>query len=249
MNTYLYGYQKGSSSAKALARALGIKRIKHEGSRFRGGMHKIVINWGSSSLPAEAQQCLVHNSPHAVKLSSNKLSSFLVFKEAGISTPRFTTDKEEAKGWGTTVVCRHKLTGHSGEGIEIIPLDNPIPDAKLYVEYIKKQEEYRLHVMYGEVFFIQRKARSRKIEDEAVNWQVRNHKNGFIYANLNVDLPDEVKSLGEEAVNALGLDFGAVDLIWNEKQNRYYVLEVNTAPGLYGTTLQKYVEAFREVLK
>jgi D-alanine-D-alanine ligase-like ATP-grasp enzyme len=41
------------------------------------------------------------------------------------------------------------------------------------------------------------------------------------------------------------LDFGAVDVIWNEKEDKYYVLEVNTACGLEGTTLDKYVEQFR----
>jgi len=46
------------------------------------------------------------------------------------------------------------------------------------------------------------------------------------------------------AVSALGLDFGAVDIIYNEHENQYYVLEVNTAPGLEGTTVEKYAEAF-----
>jgi D-alanine-D-alanine ligase-like ATP-grasp enzyme len=46
------------------------------------------------------------------------------------------------------------------------------------------------------------------------------------------------------AVNHLGLDFGAVDMIYNAKRNTYYVLEVNTACGLAGETLNKYVEVF-----
>ena len=43
---------------------------------------------------------------------------------------------------------------------------------------------------------------------------------------------------------AIDLQFGAVDIIWNEKENKCYVLEINTAPGLVGTTLTKYTEAF-----
>jgi D-alanine-D-alanine ligase-like ATP-grasp enzyme len=46
------------------------------------------------------------------------------------------------------------------------------------------------------------------------------------------------------AVNTLGLDFGAVDLIV-AKDGRVYVLEVNTAPGIEGITLEKYVKAFQ----
>ena len=42
---------------------------------------------------------------------------------------------------------------------------------------------------------------------------------------------------------AVGLKIGAVDIIWNELENKCYVLEINTAPGLEGTTLVKYTEA------
>ena len=42
----------------------------------------------------------------------------------------------------------------------------------------------------------------------------------------------------------LGLDFGAVDLLLTSDL-RVMVLEVNSAPGLSGSTLSKYVEAFK----
>jgi glutathione synthase/RimK-type ligase-like ATP-grasp enzyme len=54
----------------------------------------------------------------------------------------------------------------------------------------------------------------------------------------------------EAAINAckaLGLDFGAVDLIQDIKGN-YYVLEINTAPGLEGATVANYAAAFTEAL-
>lgn len=43
----IYAYKQGSASALALAAALGIKCIKHEGSRFKGRHNKTVINWGA----------------------------------------------------------------------------------------------------------------------------------------------------------------------------------------------------------
>jgi D-alanine-D-alanine ligase-like ATP-grasp enzyme len=45
------------------------------------------------------------------------------------------------------------------------------------------------------------------------------------------------------------LDFGAVDIIYNAKRNECYVLEVNTAPGLEGTTVEKYATKFASELK
>jgi D-alanine-D-alanine ligase-like ATP-grasp enzyme len=44
------------------------------------------------------------------------------------------------------------------------------------------------------------------------------------------------------------LDFGAVDLVV-DRDNKEYVLEVNTAPALSPLRLQHYAEALRKVLR
>ena len=56
--------------------------------------------------------------------------------------------------------------------------------------------------------------------------------------------PDRtVLSAGIRAVGCLGLDFGAADIGWNSHDGEPSVYEVNTAPGLEGTTLDKYYGA------
>lgn len=242
----LYSYNPKSQSAKALALGLGIKRLRHQGPKIEDK----ILNWGSSAINREVG-AIILNRPEAIKTASNKLQSFNALQGC-VDIPKFTTSLDEANKWlakGVIVVCRHKLTGHSGDGIEIIKPkdDKPIPQAKLYVQYIPKAEEYRIHVMNDEAFFIQRKARTKDVPDDKVNWQVRNHANGFIYAHKDVNVADEARAMAVKAVKALGLDFGAVDLIYNEKKNKYFVLEINTAPGLFGTTLEKYVEMFNKL--
>lgn len=243
----LYAYNQGSKSAKALAEALGIKRLKREGApiQIRGGL----INWGCSAFQRKIVHDGVLNSPDCVAVATNKLKTFNALK-GSVAIPEFTESAEEAKKWlagGVKVVERHKLTGHSGEGVRIVEQEQELQNAPLYVKYINKKEEYRLHVFRDRVFFIQRKARNKDIPDDKVNWQVRNHGNGFIFAHKDVDVPDAAKKEAITAIKELGLDFGAVDIIYNEKQNKYYVLEVNTACGLEGTTLEKYVEVFKGV--
>lgn len=238
----IYPYKAGSKSVKALKQALGIKSIKLQGSRFKPSPYNTVINWGSSECP---YLCL--NRPEYVSQASNKLSTFWKLAGTDVSIPNFSTRKEDAEqliGIGKKVVCRTVLNGHSGQGIVIASKVEELVDAPLYVEYIPKKEEYRVHVFQGEAFFVQRKA--RRMEEENPNWQIRNHQNGFIYANQDVDVPEHVKEMACKAVDALDLDFGAVDIIWNERHDKYYVLEVNTAPGLSGTTLNKYAEKFKE---
>lgn len=251
MTTKIYPYKSGSASAKSLAQELGIKRLKQQGSRWRQRLGDKVINWGcGSALPYDN----ILNTTEAVSRASNKRLAFEAMAEAGVEVPRFTTDVVEASEWGTDVVCRHKLTGHSGEGIEIVEAGNPLPAAPLYVEYVKKKHEYRIHVGLMphtpyQIIDQQRKARNRDIPDEEVDWKVRNHGNGFIFMREGVDLGPVALALAGNAIEALGLNFGAVDIIYNEHLDKYYVLEVNTAPGLTGTTLENWANWFRrEVL-
>lgn len=247
----IYPYNPNSESAKALAAALGLKRAKHEGKEIK----KNVINWGASKIDRPITGNII-NRPEAVAKAANKLTTLKILKEKGVNTPLFTESFEEASSWikeGRTVVARTKLNAHSGEGIVIVDSDSgeELPEAKLYTMYVPKTEEYRIHIMGNprKAIFIQRKARSKDVPDEKVNWKVRNHQNGFIYAHKDID-EDALKPAiiqAKEAVTALGLHFGAVDLIFNKKQGKYFVLEVNTACGLSGETINAYAKGFKEL--
>ena len=240
----IYSYNNASASALALSAALGVKRIKHEGKPLR--VKGAVINWGRSTLPRLESCSTLVNGHTGVAAAANKLSAFKTLDEY-VRCPSWTEHRDEASLLilgGSTVVCRTILNGHSGNGIVIAKTQDELVDAPLYTRYVKKAQEYRIHVHAGEVFFVQRKARDKGVPDDQVNWQVRNHQNGFIYANQNVEVSHEAKEQARLAVAALGLDFGAVDIILGS-DSVFYVLEVNTAPGLSGTTLDKYVEQFR----
>lgn len=251
MKMYIYSHNPHSEGAKLLSQALNVKRIKHGNSKFRGGMGKAIINWGAGTLPDQVMACQrVLNKPDAIRKASNKLKSFELFQEAGVTIPPFWTDENEAMqafNAGHCLVARTVLNGHSGAGIVIITDPAEHVKAPLYTAYIKKQEEYRYHVFMGQVVDIQRKARKRDVPDDAVNWQVRNLDGGFIFAREGVVASPVASEEAVKAVAALGLDFGAVDLIYNAREDKYYVLEVNTAPGLSGTTLDGYKQRFEEV--
>lgn len=267
MKLAIYPYKRGSQSARDLARALGVKRIQHKNSTFSAynritGLQKTVINWGSSSLPDEVMRAKVWNYPQHVLKASDKRHTLRTLTEQGLSTLEWTTDCEEAQGWadeGHIVVCRQTVNGHSGQGIILydkqedldgVPHDHMgmIPPCPLYTKYIKKQDEYRLHVFNGEVIDIQQKKRRLEIEDDEVDWKIRNFDNGFTYAREGVEVDQRAITLAVRSCDALHLDFCAVDMLYNRHYDEYYVCEVNTAPGLTGTTLEKYVEAFRRIV-
>ena len=249
----IFAYKQTSESAKALSNNLGVKRINHEGKPMT--IKDTLINWGASQLPDRINAAIIINKPEKVSLAANKLKAFIAMMDT-VQTPAFTTSEAIAKEWlqeGKLVVARTKLNGHSGEGIELIdpelfqqdPNDEFVR-APLYTQYVNKTQEYRIHVHNGKVFFVQRKARDMDVPNEDVNWKIRNHANGFIYANKDVEVSDVAKDQAIAACAALGLDFGAVDIIRSARGDDWYVLEVNTAPGLTGTTLEKYTEQFKE---
>lgn len=248
---FVYPYKTESKSAKALATALGAKMIRLENSKFRGTKEKIVINWGNSMTNEELEKASVLNSPDAVKLASDKLAFFKTV-DGQIPIPEWTQDKETVFDWlnSSTVVIREVLNGHSGKGIVIVENKQEFENyldhrnmGKLYTKYIPKKEEFRLHVVNNEVVDLQQKRRDTNYPNP--NWSVRNRTNGFIYARENAHLPDEnMRNYAIEAVKLCGLHFGAVDMIWNEYRKQGYVLEINTAPGLEGKTVDSYVKAF-----
>lgn len=252
---FIYPYKVGSKSVKNLKEGAGYKIIRREGSKYKGGSHKVVLNWGNRTLPEEVLKSEVLNFPPAVALASDKLAFFNAAHET-VQVPSFTTDKGLAHQWmadsGGTIVVRETLSGHSGEGIVLIDSENEWEEydhsrAKMYVEYIPKKEEYRVHVMGGQVIDVQRKARRNDFPNNAVNWKIRNHSNGFVFAREGVSPDKDVLDQSLKAIDATGLDFGAVDVIWNAHRGKAYVLEINTAPGLEGSTVLNYIKGLDEM--
>lgn len=246
-------YRNGSRSARALAEGLNGLRLRLNGSRFRPRLNDVVINWGNVDPPLFGQNVLNGRTRDPLRPVTNKRSFFEMMRNAGNEEiiPRFWTTREEIPDDAFPVVCRTVLAGHSGEGIVIANDEDELVNAPLYTEYTKKQHEYRIHVgisqTHGGYSVIDQQQKRRRIDvpDDEVNWQVRNHHNGFIYAREDCNPPAAVATAAIDALECSGFDFGAVDVIWNNHHQRAYVLEINTAPGLEGTTLENYVNYFR----
>ena len=249
MSRFFVYSARPSDGAKELATALDGKRIKTEGSTYKSKATHILVNWGNSSLPFKPAG-VVLNPPEAIAIASNKLSSFQ--KMSKDIAPPWTTSREEAAKWleaGDTVCVRQKLRSSGADGLVIFGPENfkewgELSKAPLYTKYVKKAAEYRIHVYKDWVIdYQQKRLRSDMPEGFKPNYKIQNLENGFIYARENVQPPKQVMDNAIRAVSELGLDFGAVDVIYNEKKGQAIVLEVNTAPGLQGTTITSYANA------
>ena len=263
-----------SDSVRDLALAIAATgttstRLRREGSTFRGRNGELIVNWGNSTIANGVMDTIrgnatLLNSPDAIRRASMKTDAFRLMHEQGVNTTEFTTDAAVAQQWmddGALVYARTRLQGHSGEGIVMahrrpdtiegvggaFQVVGELPQAPLYTKGITAQRrEFRIHVMNGTVTYVQQKKRENNWRDN-VNYSnvVRNYHTGWIYATSGIQPNDAALNGAMAAVGALGLDFGAVDVI--TRGNDAWVLEVNTAPGLSGTNLETYTTNFLRI--
>ena len=227
-------------------------------------IHIPTINWGSYvpyPTPLHAP-CL--NPPEYVAAASNKYRSLVVMAAAGVRVPQFWLahpDPGVRRTTGTQseflltpptddfpipVVPRLNYHRH---GQDIINCIAGVTQPHYYTELIPSHREYRIHVARWVVNqddspnHIIQSQRKVAPEGEPDRWP-RTHHNGYLFRsfvpqNLDADLFRQAVA----AVTALGLDFGAVDMIHSHIDGQYYVLEVNTAPSL-DTSIEHYSRAF-----
>jgi len=215
-----------------------------------------ILNWGCS----KQWDFITHDNKVGHQRVVNKLDFFESVEAHNklspakhVNIPEWTTDPKVVCSWIDTedkvVVARTILNGHSGAGIKLLGGDNThvVTYAPLYVQYKKKKHEYRVHIFNSEVIDVTQKKKRR--DAEFIDTKIRNHKNGWVYAREDVTEPQDLREQAQRAMLAVSLKFGAVDLIWNQLENKCYVLEINTAPGLVGTTLTNYVQAILKDIK
>jgi hypothetical protein len=216
-----------------------ILEIKRIGSKYKQKRKDLIIPWGVQ---------------HGGKL--NQLSSF---RNSNIPCSDWTTHYEEASGWierEYRVLCRTILNGHGGDGIVVASSHEELIDnCPLYVKYVPKQREFRVHLVltphrgFQYEFKVREKRRRAGWQElEGFNKYVRNHDNGWVFCDeLKDELPEDLLDVCLGAVQALGLQFGAVDVGYHDVHG-YCVYEVNTAPGCDNATAEWYADCFRDML-
>ena len=234
-----------SNGATALVRRLrsrgvrALRRGANATSRLRSS--SFLVNWGCSNIPV-GDIGLEPNLNHqnSVACAVNKRYTFHLLKEKGVSHPAYAVDggfeEGETNNTDSIWLARHTLTGSGGEGITVVRSGDVLPEAPLYVQYIPKLLEFRVHVfrqLNAYDTLVRQKLRQSTAEQTRDQRLIRNHDNGWVFGNVrDEDGADKAKAVAVKAVEALGLDFGAVDVIIGRDDGVAYVLEINTAPGL-----------------
>lgn len=210
---------------------------------FSNNSRRLLINWGTHAFTAsEYGRNTVLNPGEILSMQSNKKRFFAWAEDVGLPIPDWTDDRNVAEQWqrdGFVVVARALVSGHSGNGIVIVNPEEELPQVRLFTRYMPKMAEFRVHFFRGSVIDIQKKGIMRGSRPS--DWQVRTHRNGFVYIREGFGpVPLSVSSAANQYIDATPLDFGALDIIWNQRHDTATILEVNTAPGLMGETARRY---------
>lgn len=233
MGNFLLHNNSSAPTGPNLARLLGIPCGQQLTTEV-----DILVRWGTSAA-IDVQPAAVLNTSEAILNAVDKRHSLRLFIESGVpslfptswpgSLPAIGRRRQHQEGRGFWLCLQEADVIHAlREG------------ADYFVPYIPTKDEYRVHVLMGQVLFMQRKALKRP-KGPLWLW-LRNVKTGWSLDRC--DMVSPIAEVGVAAVRALGLDFGAVDVLEADDRS-LYVLEVNTAPRLRGEKLDIWAEALK----
>jgi hypothetical protein len=178
--------------------------------------------------------------------SVDKLTQYQWFQANEIPALEFTTEVAIMGEWlaeGYTVFGRKYLKASCGKGIQIMDDYTKLYEVcPVYTKYKKKKREFRVHVFKDQVVAVTEKKR-RKEFDGVRDTKIRNLANGYVFVQSVVDEPEGLRDLALRAARVSMSDFRGVDVGYNQLKDELFVIEVNSAPGIQGTNLTKYMEA------
>lgn len=253
MGVYIYCPRK-SQGALELVQGLGAKRLR----RFDGvsfwqkhrpielAENDIVVCWGASLPEMDGVRIL-----NALEKPINKVDEYKRFVTKGVPTVSVATadgNRVNAQEYlDAGYVARSKV--HQG-GHDLLFKTGTLD---YWSKKLVLKREYRIHSFAGRSIRAGEKVVRdgfTLLEDET-QWKpdanlahpwIRSFDGGWRIKYDGFTSTAKMRALAHKAVAALDLTFGAVD-IGENSLGQLIVLEVNTAPGLEGGSIQAYIRA------
>jgi hypothetical protein len=236
-----------SKTPQLLAEELGVEVVEKVPEGFGG----LVVNWGVWNCKLEGPKLpyKILNHPMLIRYNRAKLTSIRYLSESGIKTPKLYLEGN-FHNMKLPVIGRTSVhQGGSGFYMCLCQFDIRHAlrmGAEYFTEYVPVRKEYRVHVFKDSIIDASEKVRGNGF----LNKWVRSVNKGWKFKRLDdaKELPNHVYTMAWKSVKLLKLDFGAVDVIQSEA-GEYFVLEVNSAPGLRKEGRVPYLEKIKELYK
>ena len=259
---YVLYQNSGVHSGRALRTMLtGLHKGEVRGgfpSRFEKFLKKntpqFVINLGTTG--EISFEGTILNPREMVRSASNKRQARITFREAEVPAPQLFLRGRDVKENDLPVIGRTSYH-NKGKGFWFCKTPQQVRQAgeagaTHFLKYIPKTREYRVHTFCKTRAF----GKSSRKDGDYISikmaekvWQgekapdprtvQKNYEFGWVFLgpqNRREEELDVVRFAAKQAVAALGLDFGAVDVMYRIGTKTPYVLEVNSTPSLADDT-------------
>lgn len=254
---YVYPWDQLSEGATAIAKRLDTSKIKRKGSRYTAQAGDLLVNWGASDFA----QWLREYDPKGKAKPLNRnietaLNKVLFFRQTQGS--EYVPHSCEAHdlvhlALRFPVLCRIKVKGMDGDGIVIAENREQLVDAPLYVQLEEKTAEYRVHVGRNKDHSISILGVQRKFipNGSEADKRIRTSANGCYYVwtvkEKPVELPEAAQNAAKKVFDMFpDLDFGGLDVIYDSKRDKAFVIEINTAPEMTPKACDLYANFFQQ---
>lgn len=253
---FVYCPRKSTGALELVKGLEGVRLRKFDGEDFwnKGQRVKIpegsvLVCWGATVPELDGVRVL-----NSMDVPMNKFKQAELLIKAGVPT----------------IEVRRKDEGHSHANLikaGYIPRSNfhvggedllfGVQNVGFYTKKMNLSNEYRIHSFNGKSIRAGQKIVREgfnKVDNEA-GWKpnanmahpwVRSFDGGWRINYDGFQSTQAMRGIAHKAITALGLTFGAVDIGQRTEDNKFIVLEVNTAPGIEGGSLAAYVRAIKK---
>jgi len=241
----IYPFSQTSEGAKFLKKTIGCPWYWDA----EMGRDMAVINWGWGHRGSINRASHIFNKPEAISISCDKRETFKKLKDARVPKPEWSSHAEEALDWlkaGFNVYGRDTEAGCDGAGIRVYHPGERLGHGHLfYTRGFPTDREFRVNCAFGKVIDICEKKRRTGSNP---NLELR-CGDDWVYCREDLRrYPTDVGVYAAKAIQALGLDFGGVD-IGLSADGDVIVFETNTAPWLGSVIAREYANAFFNRIK
>jgi hypothetical protein len=223
--------RRGGLTAKKLARLCGCRCKKF---RLPRRYPHFLINYGNNVRSANLN----------ANVDFDKYKQLRTLRVGDVSVPNYYGKYDNIPDNAFPLLARKKY--HS-QGRDITYIANRqalrnLPSWKydFLTEYINKKSEYRVHILGNDIVMVSVKWSENPNADPIV----RAKRFGWKQIEYDGEYKEELADIARQAIEVLGWDFGAVDII--RKKDRFWVLEVNSSAGLEERKLQVYADWFKQ---
>lgn len=201
-----------------------------------------IINWGNRIFSNDRDPHFKLNKPSAIKKASNKATGRRILQDAGAAVPRTVFYGETFIEFPSIARPPRHNKGHDfyvvnnlNDVAALLKEKGSLEDW-YFSEIFEKTTEFRTHCAHGKILITNLKPRTTELTaDNVRRWEVLRWSD-FIPAVSQASL---------FAVETLGLDYGAVDVMYNENTGQVAIAEVNTSPEFFDYyTTDKYARYF-----